>query len=38
MQDGTGINIDACRVGGQSEDTERKKVVRKARTKRWRVD
>jgi len=33
MQHGTGaINIDACRVGGQSEDTERKKVVRKART------
>ena len=33
MQYGTGaINIDACRVGGQSEDTERKKVVRKART------
>ena len=33
MQHGTGaINIDACRVGGQSEDMERKKVVRKART------
>jgi site-specific DNA-methyltransferase (adenine-specific) len=33
MKHGTGaINIDGCRIEGQSEDTERKKVVRKARS------
>jgi site-specific DNA-methyltransferase (adenine-specific) len=33
MKYGTGaINIDGCRIEGQSEDTERKKVVRKARS------
>lgn len=33
MKYGTGaINIDGCRIEGQSENTERKKVVRKARS------